>query len=301
MRADAIPDMHFLDLNHNGSNELVSEDGRFFYIFASYAGSLAPTRILKLDGKNLTDVTRSQEYRSFLLQQLHGMEESERQVENAGRGIHDPEINSYLAGWVAQKTLLGQTDDAWRTMLASYNHSSTDGLTECHVDERVWDETTYPGSTTPYRHCPQGQEYVIPFPEALAIFLVKNGYLTPDQSKNLGYDVDQIESDRKEKMAAATSMYEQSRPQEWYVTTNFGNCVRTVSPSSPAALISVDRASGLMDSVLVLKSSTGGRPLIVRVGEPQPGNMETVYMFFRGSAECEVYLKRQQRQIDDLK
>jgi hypothetical protein len=291
----------FVDIDNSGSSELVGEDDSFLYAFTSYGGSFEPTRILKLEGLNLTDVTRNPEYRGFLVRQLRGMEDAEKQDKSAAKQIDDPGINGYLAGWVAQKSLLGQAGDAWHTMLDSYSHNSTDGLASCHVDNRVWDETAVRGSATPYRHCPEGQEYLIPFPEALAIFLVKHGYLTPDQSGRLGYNVAQIEADKAAKIAAATREYEDRGAEQWYGLSTFGDCVKAITPSSPAELISADRADGLIDSVLILKYDDGGKPVVVRVGKPQPGNMGIVHFYFRGSVECGAYLKRQQQQMENLK
>jgi len=284
----------FLDLNHDGSSELVGHDDTFLYAFSSYADSFSPSLILKLEGLKLKDVTRDQRYHRFLLHELH-------QMEGLAVKYHNLNSNGYLAAWVSQKALLGQLDDAWHTMLASYDHSldvmsSGGAAMECRVSERVWED-----AATPYRHCPLGQEYVIPFPEALTIFLTKNGYITPDQSRTLGYDVAQIEADRQTKMAAATAEYEQRKVNAWYGLTNYGTCILTKTPSSPAELVSFDRMNGLIDSVNVLKNDANGKPLVVRIGEPEGNGMENVYMFFRGQAECEAYRQHQQQQIENLK
>jgi hypothetical protein len=121
----------FLNLTHGGDDLLVISNDDFLYKFSSYAGSNAPTRILQLGGVHLQDVTANPAYRNFLLRELKSMETFEAQSS-------DSEPNGYLAGWVAQKALVGQFDDAWRVMLNSYDHQATDGLSDCAIDKRDW-------------------------------------------------------------------------------------------------------------------------------------------------------------------
>jgi hypothetical protein len=173
---------------------------------------------------------------------------------------------------VAQKILVGQLDDAWRTMLASYDRSSEASsfcslCSACRVDARVWEKTG------DFSICPEDQKYTLPFPEALAGFLVKNSYLTPEQSKSLGYNVVQNELSRKKDIEAATVAYETQREQEWFGYSRYGECMKPNVPRSPAALITMDRMNGLEDNVRVLKSDTAGKTLVVRVGEPHGNGM----------------------------
>jgi hypothetical protein len=280
----------FFDPDHNGSSNLVASDESFLWSFDAYAMTRPPTRIFKLVGVELKDVTKHDRYRGFLLKQLREMEHW-AQTENALRS------SGYLAGWVAQKILVNQFDDAWRTVLASSRSvddlDSCSACVVCRVDARVWQDKV----------CPQSEKVTVPFPEALAVFLVEHGYLTPDQSTRVGYDVTKIKADRTAGLAAPTQAYENKQEQiarDWHSYTRDGDCIRSQTPSSPAELISFDRADGLTDDVLVLKSDGAGKPMAVKVGEPTGNGMETVYMFFRGASECEAYRQSQQRKIKDL-
>ena len=154
----------FQDLDGDGGAELVSVDNSFLYAFASYASSNAPTRIIKLTGVELKDVTQDPRYQGFLRQQLREME-SHLEKDN-------PEPNGYLGGWVAQKALLGELGEAWRTMLSSYDPKSDWELEECETG-------------APIESCPEGGKRKLDFPEALANHLVSHGYLTSDQRQRL--------------------------------------------------------------------------------------------------------------------
>lgn len=144
----------FSDLDGNGGNEMIAADQRLPNSFGSYAGS-APTRILKLVGVEIKDVTKDPRYRGFLRQNL-------KEMERDWRDFGDPitQINGYLAGWVAQKILIGELDDAWRGMLKSRDM----------LDRRSYH----------YVKCGDCE-----FPEALATVLVDSGYLTAGQSSRL--------------------------------------------------------------------------------------------------------------------
>jgi hypothetical protein len=158
----------FIDLNKDGSSELVSVDNSFLYAFGCYACSYAPTRISKLAGLELRDVTREPIYQDFLRGELQAMEKF-------AQGNHDWEANGYLAGWVAQAALVDGLDAAWRTMLASYDRKSDDGLIKCRL-------------TAPMDNCPESEQVRVSFPESLAEHLVQNGYLTPEQAQRLDRD-----------------------------------------------------------------------------------------------------------------
>ena len=154
----------FLDLDGNGNSALVTIDNSFLYAFAPYSCSYAPTRIMKLIGSEVKDLTRDLKYREFLRQELLKMETFQR---------NNPcsEPNGYLAGWVAQKALVGELDDAWHTMLASFDRNS-DWLVGCR-------------SGAPSYNCPDNEKYIIAFPEGLANHLFENGYISETQRNNL--------------------------------------------------------------------------------------------------------------------
>ncbi len=62
------------DIDGDGAHELVSVDNSFLYRFASYAGSHAPTRIERLVGDRIVDVTRDPRFQAYLRQDLFRQE-----------------------------------------------------------------------------------------------------------------------------------------------------------------------------------------------------------------------------------
>jgi hypothetical protein len=145
----------FEDLDGDGTRELLSIDNRFLYAFDSYAGSAAPAKIEKLVGGKLVDVTRDPKFRRYHIQYLAWLED--RASED------DWKSNGYLAGWVAQKILVGEGTDAWERMLKSYNRDASDGLEVCTEDK-------------PTETCPPGKLKKVSFPEALRRFLDDKEY-----------------------------------------------------------------------------------------------------------------------------
>jgi hypothetical protein len=85
----------------------------------------------------------------------------------------------------------------------------------------------------------------------------------------------------------------------WYVLTNTDVCV--AASYSPADLIDRDRTNALMDDVQVLLSDAKGKPVIVRVSEPESGGLEETMVFFRGDSYCVQYKTRQDNQINQFK
>jgi hypothetical protein len=117
-------------------------------------------RIAKLAGSDINDVTDEPKYRGFLRRKVQEMEADARK---------DPSLwhsNGFLGGWVAAKSLVGEVDDAWRRMLASYDRKSDWALEECTTGEEI-------------DKCPKDKVGELTFPEALMKLLVKNGYPTP--------------------------------------------------------------------------------------------------------------------------
>jgi hypothetical protein len=274
---------NFFDLTHDGTSVIVDWAGGFNYHFSSYAGSNPPTRIQKFADGKLADVTKDPRYQEFLLAQLRSMEANAAQG-----GAQEP--NGYLAGWVAQKALVGQLSDGWRTMLTSYDRKSTEGRDACALDKRVWVTGKYGSS------CPEGQEIMLSFPEALARHLVDLGYLTAGQSAQLGFDPVRIEADRQ----AATARYEEQFLNGWFLITRTGNCMLARTPVSPAAMVTADRARGVEDNVSILTSGDDGKPTIVEVGEPKGNGLVSSITFYRGGARCEALLQQQKKQLEKL-
>jgi len=148
------------DVDRDGTLELSHVDNSFLYTFASYAGSIAPRRVVRLVGKELKDVTREPRYRAFLRQDLASMEHF---VDKSGMG----EVNGYLAGWVAGKALVGELDEAWKVMLQRYERRSAISFEKCTVPNLSQDQ------------CPPGRLKKQTYPEALREHLISNGYGTP--------------------------------------------------------------------------------------------------------------------------
>lgn len=152
----------FADLDGDGLNELISYDNSFLYAFGCYACSYAPTRIQKLVGLDLRDVTEDQKYKIFLRAQLSQMEQ---------RGLANSALrtNGYLGGWVAAKAQIGELDDAWQTMLASYDRNSQWPMQECLTG-------------APLDTCPLNSKRDLDFPTALLKHLLKFRYITAEQA-----------------------------------------------------------------------------------------------------------------------
>lgn len=154
----------FADLDNDGTQELISFDNSFLYAFESYAGSYAPTRIAKLTGSDLDDVTAEPKYRAFLRRKVQDMEADARKDPNLWHS------NGFLGGWVAAKSLIGEVDDAWKRMLASYDRDSDWSLEECTTGQEL-------------DQCPKDKVRQQSFPEALKKLLESNDYPTPKGDK----------------------------------------------------------------------------------------------------------------------
>lgn len=140
----------FKDLDGDRRLEFVTYDNAFLYTFSSYAGSFPPSRILSYRNGQFANVTRNypQELRSTAWRMYQAFQER--------RG--DSDINGLLAGYVAQKILLGEYQQGWDFMLVHYDRNSDWGL-DIYQGDRVVGR---------YRD----------FPTALRQFLIEQGYLT---------------------------------------------------------------------------------------------------------------------------
>jgi serine protease Do len=145
----------FEDLDGDGTFEMLSGDNRFLYEFDSYAASRMPARIEKLVGGKLVDVTRDPKYRRYHVQYLAGME--------AGADAETWKESGFLAGWVAQKALLGERAEAIEKARTSFRKGDTLEFEVCMVNR-------------PADKCPEIQKKLISFADALGQFLDKNGY-----------------------------------------------------------------------------------------------------------------------------
>jgi len=149
----------FEDVDADGIYELVSIDQSFLYAYASYAESFAPLVIERFAGKKIVEVSDDPRFRAALEEDLARLEET---------AAENPELwrsNGFLAAWVAAKARLGEREDAWSRMLASWDRASDWPLTICAAPR------------APDGGCPAGMERPATFPEALEAHLDARGYL----------------------------------------------------------------------------------------------------------------------------
>ncbi len=141
------------DLNGDGRYEFSTRDNAFLYAFACYACSEAPLEVLTVENGAVKNVTTDPSFRPAHASYLKTM------IEN----VPDEDVNGFLAGYVGEKVLLGESKPAWDLMLAYYDKASDWGLEIC--DKPLNDDG----------ECP-GQEIKLTFPEALERMLKENGY-----------------------------------------------------------------------------------------------------------------------------
>ena len=276
----------YLDPARDGSTLLVSAVGEFNYRFASYAGSYDTDRIQAFTDGKLVDVTRESRFLPFLRSELRRMEASWRANQGGER-------NGYLAAWVAQKLLVGEFDDAWRTMLGLYDRTSADGLTGCSLDEDALRKI----QAQPIAACPNGYAEQRSFPLALATFLNERGYVTQAQATSVGFDLMAIETRR----AADTARYVERINRTWFVIDAKGACVEPRPSASPADLVMAVRAQGLQAKIDVVEEDGTGTPLVASVTRRQGDGVASTMTFYRGPGKCADYRTRQQRELERLK
>jgi hypothetical protein len=142
----------FKDIDGNGSQEFLSYDNSFLYTFSSYADSFPPTQIYNLRQGKLVETTRN--YPKYLRERLKSFEKAIAKLKGSPSGGG----NGVLAGYVAQKSLLGEFPEAWEVLLKNYDPESDWGL------------ETYNQNGEEVGHYPD-------FPTAVKALLVKLGYL----------------------------------------------------------------------------------------------------------------------------
>lgn len=133
---------------------VLTADDRFAYKFDSYAGSGMPVRLLSFHSGRFVDVTRH--HLDLVAKDANNWWNSYRQAQapsGAGKGGG----LGLLAPWVADKCLLGQGAQAWKTVETLRGHGQLSGGPE--ADPSVW---------------PTGAKYVA----ALHKFLANTGYCT---------------------------------------------------------------------------------------------------------------------------
>lgn len=148
----------FDDLDGDGSMEIISADNRFLYAFAPYVSSWAPKVIEHLRGGMLSDQRNDSSFATYYRRELAGMEHHAQ---------HETSLwttNGFLAAWVATKALVGEFDDAWPKMLASFDRASDWPLEVC-------------SQALEFTDCPDSAKVSATFPVALRSRLEEWGYL----------------------------------------------------------------------------------------------------------------------------
>ncbi len=153
-RFDGGPQMA-TDLDGDGRYEFADRDNAFLTAFGCYACSSAPLKVLRLEDATIKTVSDDPRYRAAHVAWLKEMV--------AQTQADEVDANAFLAGYVAQKILLGEGAEAWAIMEEHYNSSSSDGLEQCEQ---------LPGSDG---KCP-GRTVRRDFPSSLAVFLNVRGY-----------------------------------------------------------------------------------------------------------------------------
>ncbi|MBF0862617.1 superinfection immunity protein [Gluconobacter kanchanaburiensis] len=170
MDGDGEPDIE--DIAGDGQQEILTADQSFLYAFASHAGSEAPVVISRYHDGELENVTRDPVYRTYLKDDLA----RRRRVWVKG-GRFEP--NGFLAYEVATRANIGDFSDGWRDMLAhaQSTEASGFGLSACDLK---------PAAEKQNGHgCSPAEKKPLPFPQALAAFLVQTGYITAEQARSV--------------------------------------------------------------------------------------------------------------------
>jgi hypothetical protein len=141
------------DIAGDGRPVFETRDNAFLYAFGCYACSTAPLKILTIEDGEVKTVSADPRFRAAHEAYLKGMI----------TGVPDEEVNGFLAGYVAEKILLGEGKEAWALMLDHYDKTSDWGLDVC---DKPLDADG---------NCP-GKSERLTFPAALERMLNENGY-----------------------------------------------------------------------------------------------------------------------------
>jgi hypothetical protein len=142
-----------VDIDNDGRYEFETRDNAFLYTFACYACSEAPLQVLAVENGALKDVSDEPRFRKA----------QEAWLKNMIGNVPEDDVNGFLAGYVGEKSLLGESKEAWDLMLAHYDKASNWGLETC--TQPLDDDG----------ECP-GQMVKLTFPEALERMLKESGY-----------------------------------------------------------------------------------------------------------------------------
>ena len=111
------------DLNKDGRPEFNGRDFRFAAAFTAYAASGAPPMIFSYDGSRLVNVTRR--FRSVIKANLRDYLKLYKRIR---RDPDVPDVRGFLAAYVADKYLLGQSDTAFDLVNAALRRGELKAL-----------------------------------------------------------------------------------------------------------------------------------------------------------------------------
>ena len=141
------------DLAGDGHPVFETRDNAFLYTFGCYACSTAPLQVLTVEDGEVKTVSADPRFRPA----------QESYLKSMITEVPDEEVNGFLAGYVAEKILLGEGKGAWALMLNHYDKASDWGLDVC--DKPLDTDGNCPGKTER-----------LTFPVALERMLNENGY-----------------------------------------------------------------------------------------------------------------------------
>lgn len=144
-----------IDMDGDGSAEIVARDGRFLYQFASYAESFTPPQYLGLAGDQVIDKTTNPSLADYIQPEIDGL----GPIPEFGEAR-----NSWLASYAAMLLLLGQ-DDPLDYATSAFDANVEWGMMQC-TDKSI-----------PEGECPKDKMINIGYEAALSDFLTKTGYL----------------------------------------------------------------------------------------------------------------------------
>ena len=152
------------DVNGDGTPDFVLADDNFAYSFGCYACSWLPPRIFTVRDGNLVDGSNSRKYDDIFRQDIEAAKKACTGAD-ADKG--------FCAGVAADGARLGEFETNWQWVMKHYPRGEEwfypDG---CKVATRAGQD------------CPKGSEIkYATFPEALAAFMKKYGYISDAQAR----------------------------------------------------------------------------------------------------------------------
>ncbi len=148
------------DIDKDGTLDFVVTDDRFLYAFESYAGTIAPPKVINVRGDQAVDVSADPRFRKIF---------EKAAAETRKLCTKDEYPNGSCAAYAAVSARLGQLDAAWPLILAEYQK-----------DAKVWPDKCKVARDPQNGACPNGQLIEYPdYPTALRAYVAELGYTPP--------------------------------------------------------------------------------------------------------------------------